>query len=45
MNEFFFWFIRPIAETLGAFALLALFFGGWLLWAAIEDWRAKRKSK
>lgn len=45
MSEFFLWFIRPIAEFLGVLALLVLFAGGWLLWAAIEDWRAKRKTK
>lgn len=45
MSDFFFWFIRPIAETLGVIALLVLFAVLWLAWAAIEDWRSKRKSK
>ena len=40
MNEFWLWFWRPIAETLGAFALLAGAFLALYIYAAITlIWR------
>ena len=45
MSEFFFWFIRPIAEMLGVVVLLALSAGAFYGYLVFEDWRNKRKPK
>lgn len=42
MDDFWFWFFRPLAETLGALALLAAIFVLMIVWQIYRDWRAKK---
>ena len=45
MSDFFFWFIRPIAEFLGALALVAVLFGVIFVWVLFQEWRDLRRKK
>lgn len=43
MNDFWFWFLRPLAETLGALALIALIFILFVAWHIYDEWKAGKK--
>lgn len=46
MSEFWLWFIRPIAEALGAIALMAAFVGLLMLfWGAVLLWDKMKGKK
>lgn len=45
MSEFFLWFIRPIAEFLGALALCAVLLGVLFAWVLFQEWRDSRRKK
>ena len=45
MNEFWLWFWRPIAETLGAILLLIILGIGFMAIIAYSDWKYKRNKQ
>ena len=45
MDQFWMWFIRPIAEMLGVVALIVVVLGLCILWALFDDFQRKRKNK
>lgn len=45
MSEFFFWFIRPIAEFLGAIVLSAVLVAILFVWVLFQEWRDSRRKK
>lgn len=43
MNEFWLWFWRPIAETLGTAFMVLVLFGLFCLIAFLIDWQQRRR--